>query len=148
VSRAPASPDWSIRIALTAGAMVIASFFAFAVYSSSTPPAPPDSPGMPYRIIAEGRSPATNLRRFHILVPAEATRAQLFRLRDYLDYRHRGELAVTFVFYDDETAAREQFAADFTPGDDWERHLVGQYLRGPQTRWFGRPSEGGFEKWE
>jgi len=140
-------PDWTIRVAGAAAMVVIVVFVGLAVHlrHGSRPPA---RPAFSYAVVAEDTSKQTGLHRMHVVVPPGVTRAQLTHLRDYLDYQHRGERTLTFVFYDDRATALRQFDPAHSAQPGWERHLLAQFLRGPMTRWFGRPSEHGFDRWE
>ena len=140
-------PDWTVRIAMIAGLGVIALFVILALNWRPAPQTP-QAPDLEYQVVATGYAPETQLHRYHVVVPKETTRRQLMSLGNYLDYQHRDQTAVTFVFYDDEPAARQQFESGRDGDDDWERHLLGQFLRAPETRWIGRPSDAGFERWD
>ena len=140
-------PDWTVRYAIIAGAAVTAVFALMAMSLPNTPSVRGANQLqlIPFQIIAQDKSATTQLRRLHVVVPPKSSRTQIEAVRKYLDGRYQYEANVNFLFYDDAKAALQQFRGEHP--EEWDRHLLAQYLRSPGTRAFGRPTRSGFTRW-
>jgi hypothetical protein len=148
MSASETRPDWSARVAALAVALVVCAAGVLAVtWRPSASPAA--EPGFPYAIVAERHAGETDLHQVFVAVDAGHSRDDIRRLAAFLSERFARFPVLMLHFYDDEATARAQSRLDYDPPADWDRHVVGQFIRNDRInrRWIGRPGRHGSENW-